>query len=709
MSRVRAQLGGAAVCACAAWSLRPLFVADGIVVLLATLLPTALAIAWGWPRRPLPLWFAVCFSAAAWVTFACVVVLGRVSPGGAADALRSLREAWPYMIAAPPVIGGPEVLTGVSGLVWLAAASTAELVRRTGAALAALVPSLTLLLVGVLVGQSVLGLQQGGQIAVTAGYLVLAGLFVVDRQSFQRTGPSAAPAWRWAAAGGAVVAVVAVTAVGLGSTAMLSGHRQPLDLRRYASGPDRTAALPNPLNEFAGWIAEPDAALFTVHAARAQNWRVAVLDRFDGTTWSTSGRFEVAGTQMPDTPHSRPSEQLIQEVTIAGLAGSWLPAASRPVSVSGVAALVDPGTGVLLSRGPVATQQHYQVSSTVDSYDADTLRSAKPASDDAARAALELPTGLPDIVVTTGRTATAGATFPFQQATRLASFLRESGRNDPLSPPGHSYGHIAYFLGTSHRGTSEQFAVAFALIARSLGLPCRLAVGFAAGTPIDANAFAVHGSDALVWPEVAFNGVGWVPFYPTPAPGNTGTGATTPAAGAVSTERERLDQALDQAAAPAGPPGPGLASAVSAPSGMNWLAGGAAATGLLVVAYLAAVGTAPAVRRLRQRRRGWRAAVVGAWAETLGWLGAIHIDWDPALTTRDIVAAAVASGASLVRNDLNELALLADAARYSGRAPTRADADRAWGHSRAVAHEVRQRLGPVRVLMHRLNPRMLRG
>src|SRR5262249_27391063 len=155
----------------------------------------------------------------------------------------------------------------------------------------------------------------------------------------------------------------------------------------------------------------------------------------------------------------------------------------------------------------------YGVDSRVPVYDADQLRSAVPATD---ASALALPPGLPSSIVDTARAATQGATFPVQQATRLATYLRESGTNDPSAPPGHAYGHLAYFLAVSHRGTTEQFGAAFAVMARALGLPTRLVVGFGPGRPGPDGLTTVRGGDALVWPEVEFAGTGWVPFYPTP-------------------------------------------------------------------------------------------------------------------------------------------------------------------------------------------------
>ena len=64
-------------------------------------------------------------------------------------------------------------------------------------------------------------------------------------------------------------------------------------------------------------------------------------------------------------------------------------------------------------------------------------------------------------------------------------------------------------------GDQEQYASAFALMARSLGYPARVVMGFAPEI-LEGQSVEVTGDDVTVWVEVAFDGVGWVAFNPTP-------------------------------------------------------------------------------------------------------------------------------------------------------------------------------------------------
>lgn len=88
---------------------------------------------------------------------------------------------------------------------------------------------------------------------------------------------------------------------------------------------------------------------------------------------------------------------------------------------------------------------------------------------------------------------------------------------------------LSQFL-TTKRGYCVQFASAMVMLSRASGVPARLAIGFLPGTP-DRGTYTVRAADAHAWPELYFDGVGWLRFEPTPA---TRTGAP-PAYTAVST------------------------------------------------------------------------------------------------------------------------------------------------------------------------------
>jgi transglutaminase-like putative cysteine protease len=120
-----------------------------------------------------------------------------------------------------------------------------------------------------------------------------------------------------------------------------------------------------------------------------------------------------------------------------------------------------------------------------------------------------------------------GEETPYEKLVALQDRLRGfdhelPGRddipNDVDPKPLASADYLMEFLTETQTGYCQQFATAFAVLARMLGFPSRVSVGFLPGeTQVEApGTFTVRGNDAHAWPEVFFDEVGWVRFEPTP-------------------------------------------------------------------------------------------------------------------------------------------------------------------------------------------------
>ena len=91
-------------------------------------------------------------------------------------------------------------------------------------------------------------------------------------------------------------------------------------------------------------------------------------------------------------------------------------------------------------------------------------------------------------------------------------------------------------------------------MAREVGIPARVAVGYPPTAPVDdsrgAELFQVGTGDAHAWPELYFQGVGWVRFEPTPGipttPGYASESGNEPAQDAS----DQLDETPGQEASP---------------------------------------------------------------------------------------------------------------------------------------------------------------
>ncbi|TDB80996.1 transglutaminase-like domain-containing protein, partial [Micromonospora sp. KC721] len=207
-----------------------------------------------------------------------------------------------------------------------------------------------------------------------------------------------------------------------------------------------------------------------------------------------------------------------QEITVSGLTGRLLPAVATPREVTGARVAYDPATGTLIRPEGLTPGLRYTVTSVREQPDVNLLATADvPAGDEVARV-LRVPDGTPEPLRRLAAQFAQENAAPYARATAIERFLAEHYRVVADAPSGHAYPNVNFFLfgprnGGGQRGTSEQFAAAFAVLGRLTGLPTRVVVGFAAP-----GAGPVRAADAFAWPEVLFSGVGWVPFDPLPRP-----------------------------------------------------------------------------------------------------------------------------------------------------------------------------------------------
>src|SRR5581483_4289842 len=314
--------------------------------------------------------------------------------------------------------------------------------------------------------------------------------------------------------------------------------------------------------------------------------------------------------------------------------------------------------------------------------------------------------------------AAQGALSPIQQAAQLAEWFSGQGRYDVTARPGHNYTQLAWFLcqnpvkgkcQSQMRGTSEHFATAYAIMARTLGLPTRVVVGFRPGTETGSGLRQVTAGDVLAWPEVKFTGLGWVPFYPTPD--RTGAGASDSiAAGDTQQKLESIQKNAAAAPKAGGSSGPAATPTPSAhppatgqrSGGVPWWMYAAAGLGLLAIAYLAAVVTVPALRR-RRRRSGPTPAlrITGAWHQVVERLGEVGLRGVRTRTAQEVTEFGATAVGPPAAAPLDRLAALVNRSRYAAAPDDPAAAEEAWRHSDEIGRLVTRRTGRLRWLGHR--------
>ncbi len=466
--------------------------------------------------------------------------------------------------------------------------------------------------------------------------------------------------------------------------------------------------------------------LFSVASSEPNYWRATALTIFDGSTWklpdddlqSVSGAFATAAPS---------SHEVVQQIHIAALGGSLLPAAYSPIRIDDGSVYWVDGTGTLVvpREGIQRAANFTIVSAVVDVAAADLTNATSLNPPDSS--ATELPSDFPASVAQAALDITANSTTVYEKALALQNWFRTQFAYDLSVQRGHSNDALVNFLRIK-RGYCEQFSGTFAAMARSLGIPARVAVGFTTGDFEDDDRYHVFGRNAHAWPEVWFDNVGWVSFEPTPGRGQPGAQAhtgvepqqatadnpgnsrpvvtpaptTTAASGApTTTSPETPTRATTTTVAARAGGGTGISNG----SGPPWLL----ILGLVVLAGLLWMLTLPvALRRIRARHRAATAAesIHRSWVRSTEALALIGVT--PRPTETPLEHAARAGRMSGVDSQaIHELARASTAAVYGGLGDDAA-ATRCAELSAEIVQEVKERLGARERMLALFDPRLAR-
>jgi hypothetical protein len=133
---------------------------------------------------------------------------------------------------------------------------------------------------------------------------------------------------------------------------------------------------------------------------------------------------------------------------------------------------------------------------------------------------LQLPTDLPDRVRELAARLTRTADTPLDKARAIETYLRGPSfvySQDIEAPPSHADG-VDHFLFETRTGYSDYFASSMAVMLRTVGVPARMAAGYAPGQyDAQSGLNAIRDSDSHGWVQVYFPDFGWIDFEPTPA------------------------------------------------------------------------------------------------------------------------------------------------------------------------------------------------
>lgn len=254
--------------------------------------------------------------------------------------------------------------------------------------------------------------------------------------------------------------------------------------------------------------------------------RLRSVAHFDGRTWAAGPagqRREFTAEELlwPLEPDLEEPSVTRLEVEIVGLREQNLPVPTVPRTVDAPGTWAyEAETDEVVSPSRTLRGMRYAVEAVLPWFDADTLRRTPVGSGPSLDPYLQLPaTSHLEDVERVVEEVTAGARTQYDAILALQTYLRSRPFvYDTQVPEPQTDDAVWDFLQSKH-GYCVQFATAMTVMARMLGVPARMAVGFLPGTATgrgEDRVYEVRGDRAHTWPELYFEGIGWVRFEPTP-------------------------------------------------------------------------------------------------------------------------------------------------------------------------------------------------
>lgn len=282
---------------------------------------------------------------------------------------------------------------------------------------------------------------------------------------------------------------------------------------------------------FGEWVSNDDEAL-TLAASRPHYLRTATYDVYTGRGWERSEgtkRQVAPGDALFDGPTpERPSEAYeIETITISmqQTLGRNLFTAGSPLEIYAPIVIHESGgqpvLGGVEAANPIGPGQGYQLSVALSEADEAQLAAAGTDYPSVVTALYLDDSTVTDRVRQLAEDVTVDATNPYEQAKALAAYLQRdpSFTYDTVVPVPENGGDLVDFFlfdpESDRRGYCQYFASAMVMMARSLDLPARVAVGFAPGELLEDDTYLIREANAHAWAEIYFPGYGWQIFEST--------------------------------------------------------------------------------------------------------------------------------------------------------------------------------------------------
>ncbi|MDQ1622793.1 MAG: hypothetical protein QOH19_1211 [Actinomycetota bacterium] len=398
-----------------------------------------------------------------------------------------------------------------------------------------------------------------GFAGAAVGYLLILACsqrFTPDRRTRADTAPNPGQLRRAALTGAMALTVTLLLQLvipGFDRGTFPQGSR--LNPLGTATGLNPMISLGNSLRSPAG----DGRITFATNAPAPPYLRSVTVDSFDGDSWAPDDREGTRrmGTRRMDSGLEAAATELriVTAINTGQFTSPYLPAPYAPEAVNGLSGRWswDPATLSIKGVDTNSRDQQYLVTSVAPQLTPGLLSESSGPARGVPEQFTRPPARVPEIVRTAADAVTSGSSTPYAKAMALQKYLRSAEFSYSLQSPvqggydGNGLAVLADFL-AQKSGYCIHFASAMAVMARLVGIPSRIAVGYAPGRLTGATVsiagqgalpeFEVDARDAHAWPELYFQGAGWVAFEPTPSRGVVPAYATevAPPSGASTNE-----------------------------------------------------------------------------------------------------------------------------------------------------------------------------
>lgn len=535
-----------------------------------------------------------------------------------------------------------------------------------------------------------------------------------------------------------LIAVLVPFVLPLGSVNVLANALHNGRVGTSGNGKGSTGVVIDPLATLRGELTRSNPVnLFSVSVTGAEAksafyLRSAVLENYNGKAWvqgqeqdiePTNGQLTMAPPLLGPSVATSPFKATI---TVSRLAGT-APVFATPTQLTAVPGNWSWNTRYGVVSGTVKSGQTYSETVAQPNPSIETLESSP------AVGRVNFGTGSsvlqenlvinnpPQVVTNLVATITSGKTTPYDKARALSTYFTDPANGFVYSlatKGGESGSDLVDFLTTGKAGFCQQYAAALGVMLRVAGIPARVVLGYSHPPPNANGVFEVTSDDAHAWVEAYFNGIGWVPFDPTPLTGADAARAVAlpwaphPASDTATAVGAPREPGVDPNAAGLGD----INAATSGSNGSNDSTGVAPAwLGLMIGGGLLLIALAtPATLRVRRRRERLRAAREHGpdplWTELADTARDLGLGWSNARSVRQTVAwLGELVQTDEARDGLQSLGASVERGRYaatsgrSGRVES-ADLDGFVSTLKRMRRELRAHVGPKARWRARLLP-----